>query len=428
MISDVIENAEEGKEVSVRGWVYRHRKLGEDKVFIVIRDHSGIIQGVVKRDSVDEKVWNNAVNLYIESSVVVKGILRKDPRAPGGWEIKVKEVQPIHVGEPFPITKDQSVEFLLDVRHLWLRSRRMSAIMKARHYIINYLREWLNNHGFYEIHPPIITVAGAEGGADMFEVDYFGEKAFLTQSSQLYAEAMIFSLERVYTLAPSFRAEKSRTRKHLAEFWHLEPEAAWVNHEENMSIQEELVFYTVKKMLENHRELLEFLNADIESLEKVRPPFPRITYEEAVDLVNELGGKMEYGEDFGADEETILGKHFEVPFFITNFPLEIKAFYMAEDPRKPGTALNDDLIAPNGHGEIIGGSERIWKYDELVERMKAQGLPLEPYQWYLDLRRYGSVPHSGFGLGVERFVKWVLNLEHIRDALPFPRMINRVRP
>ncbi len=427
MIKDVF-NAEEGKTVKIRGWVYRHRVLGENKVFIVIRDSTGIIQCIVKKDVVSEKVWNNAVNLYIESYVEIEGIVRKDERAPGGIELKVSNIEPIWKGFPFPIQKDLSEEFLLDVRHLWLRSRKMQAIMKARHYIMDYLREFLNNQGFYEITPPMLTKAGAEGGSDMFEIDYFGKKAYLTQSSQLYAEVMIFSLEKVYTLAPCFRAEKSRTRKHLVEFWMLEPEMAFYNQEMNMQLQEELVRYVIKKMVKEHEEIFEVLGKDVDMHKSIDKKFPRLLYEEAVNKVNELGGKMKYGDDFGADEEALLTSVYDVPVFVTNFPKEIKAFYMEEDEKRPGTVLNDDLLAPKGHGEIIGGSERIWEYDKLIKRMKELNMNTKDYEWYLDLRRYGSVPHSGFGLGVERFVKYVLDLNHIRDAIPFPRTITRLEP
>ncbi|MGC9005904.1 MAG: amino acid--tRNA ligase-related protein, partial [Candidatus Micrarchaeia archaeon] len=341
-IADLLKTAKEGKKVSVRGWVYRHRKLGEDKIFIVVRDGSGIIQGVVKKDAVGEKVWKNAENLYIESSLVVKGELKKDERAPGKYEIKISDVEVVHQGLPFPIQKDLSEEFLLDVRHLWLRSRKMGAVMKGRHFLIEYLREWLNSHGFYEVAPPIITKSGAEGGADMFEIDYFGEKAYLTQSSQLYAEAMMFGLERVYVLAPSFRAEKSRTRKHLAEYWHLEPEMAWVEQKENMEIQEEMVSFAVQKFVKENGDILEILGRDEKELKKAKPPFPRLDYEKAVDRVNELGGRIKYGEDFGADEETMLTNEYDVPIFVHNFPKETKSFYMPEDPKKPGTVLASD--------------------------------------------------------------------------------------
>jgi asparaginyl-tRNA synthetase len=416
----------DGKDVTVRGWVYRQRSMG-DNVFIVLRDSSGIVQCVVKKGAVDEKMYSEAANLYIESSIIITGTVKKDERAPGGAEIKVSRLEVVSRGEFYPIQKDLSEEYLLDVRHLWLRSRKMVAIMQARHHIMNYLREWLNSDGFFEITPPILTKAGAEGGAEMFELDYFGDTASLTQSSQLYGEAMIFGLEKVYTFAPSFRAEKSRTKRHLTEFWHLEPEMAWMGQKENEEIQEKMISYVAQKMADNHKELLEAAGQKIENMKKVKPPFKRIFYDDAVDKINELGGKMEHGQDPGADEEALLLTVYDKPVFVKNYPLKIKAFYMREDPDRPGTALNADLLAP-GVGEIIGGSEREWDFKTLEKRMKAQKMPLDAFSWYLDLRKYGSVPHSGFGLGIERFVKYVLNLDHIRDAIPFPRTINRLKP
>jgi asparaginyl-tRNA synthetase len=416
----------DGKEVTVRGWVYRQRSMG-DNVFIVLRDSSGVAQCVVKKGAVDEKTYKEAANLYIESSIIITGTVKKDERAPGGAEIKASKLEVVSRGEFYPIQKDLSEEYLLDVRHLWLRSRKMVAIMQARHYIMNYLREWLNSDGFFEITPPILTKAGAEGGAEMFELDYFGDTASLTQSSQLYGEAMIFGLEKVYTFAPSFRAEKSRTKRHLTEFWHLEPEMAWMDQKQNEEIQEKMISYVVQKMVESHKPLLEAAGQNIETLKKVKPPFNRIFYDDAVDKINELGGKMGHDQDPGADEEALLLTIYDKPVFVKNYPLKIKAFYMKEDPKRPGTALNADLLAP-GVGEIIGGSEREWDFKTLEKRMKAQKMPLDAFSWYLDLRRYGSVPHSGFGLGIERFVKYILNLDHIRDAIPFPRTINRLKP
>ena len=416
----------EGKTVKIRGWVYRHRASSK-MVFIVLRDSTGIIQGIVKKED-NEQLYNKARELYIESSLWIEGVIRKDERAPGGYEIKITNLEPYTVGEPFPITKDQSVEFLLDNRHLWIRSRKLTQILEARHYIVRYLREFLDNEGFYEIPAPVITKSGAEGGSEVFELDYFGDKAYLTQSSQLYAEAFIYSLEKVYVFEPSFRAEPSRTRRHLTEYWHLEPEMAFYDHKMNMEVQERMVEYVAHKLAENHGDLLKEIGRDPADLLAIKAPFKRMTYEEAIERVNELGGKMEYGEDFGADEEYILTKDLKAPIFLTNFPKEIKAFYMREDPNKPGTVLNDDMLAPEGYGEIIGGSERVWKYDELLARMKEANMKIEDYQWYLDLRKYGSVPHSGFGLGVERFIMWLLKLDHIRDTIPFPRVINRVYP
>lgn len=418
---------EEGKRLVVKGWVYRIRKLGDDKIFIVLRNAKIILQGVVDRSRVEDRLWKIAESLYIESSIQMEGIIVADPRAPGGYELKVDELEAIHVGEPFPISKDQSEEFLLDNRHLWVRSQKLTKVFQARHHLIRYLEEYLHLNGFYRFDPPIITASGAEGGADMFEIDYFGNRAYLTQSSQMYGEAGIFALERVYTFAPSFRAEKSRTRRHLAEYWHLEPEAAFVDWRENMKIQEELIEYAVQKFLANHPDLVEYFGIR-DKLEKIKSPFPVLTYYEAVDMVNRLGGKMEYGEDFGADEEALISSQYDKPVFIVKYPKKIKAFYMKQDPDDPELVLNDDMIAPYGHGEIIGGSERIWDLEELKSRMREVSLPEQNYQWYLDLRRFGSVPHSGFGLGIERFIKFVLNLDHIRDAIPFPRTINRYYP
>ncbi|MDD5022937.1 MAG: asparagine--tRNA ligase [Candidatus ainarchaeum sp.] len=425
-ILDLITSKEE-KQATIQGWIYRHRVSG-NMAFAIIRDSTGILQCTIKKDKVDSKSWKNAEEIYIESSVIVSGKLVKDERAPGGYELQVSDFQTINNGEPFPISKDLSDEFLLDVRHLWIRSQKMTNIFRLRHHTVNYLREFFNSKGFYELPPPIITGSACEGGSTLFEFDYFGEKAYLSQSGQLYAEAYIFSLEKVYVLAPSFRAEKSRTIRHLAEYWHLEPEMAFYDWKQNMDLQEEMIVEVVQNLIKNHSSLLESVGQDPEVLKKASAPFERMDYEKAVERINELGGKMEYGEDFGADEEALLTKGYEKPLFVHHFPKDIKAFYMPEDPNKPGTVLCNDLLAPNGHGEIIGGSERIWKYDELMQRIEENKLNPKDYQWYIDLRKYGSVPHSGFGLGIERLVKWVLNLNHIRDAIPFPRTINRCYP
>lgn len=426
-ISDIFSKKLEGKRVSLRGWVYRHRTSG-NMVFVVLRDPTGIIQATVKKDKVEANGWKDAESAYVESSVSISGVVKKDERAPGGYEIAVERFETISRGDPFPIAKDLSDEFLLDVRHLWIRSQKLTSVMKARHHIVNYLREFLDEEGFWEIAPPIITRAGCEGGSTLFEMDYFGEKAYLTQSSQMYAEVFIFSLGKVYVFAPSFRAEKSRTVRHLAEYWHLEPEMAWYDQKMNMELQERMIEYVVQKMVKNHSDLLKGCEANVDQLKKVKIPFDRLDYENAVAKVNELGGKMEYGQDFGADEEALLTKDATKPLFIHNYPKAIKAFYMREDPKKPGTVLNNDLLAPAGHGEIIGGSERIWELDELLTRMKELKMNTKDYEWYIDLRRYGSIPHSGFGIGIERLVKWILNLDHIRDAIPFPRTITRCYP
>ncbi|MCW6160050.1 MAG: asparagine--tRNA ligase [Candidatus Micrarchaeales archaeon] len=415
-----------GKEVTIKGWIHRKRSSG-GKAFVIVRDRTGTIQCIVDKSKVPENEWNDAEKAYNESSIIVRGAVRKDERAPGGAEIDVKELRVVHIGEQFPITEYQSPEFLLDVRHLWLRSQRLINAMQARSYIFRYARKFLDKKGFYEITPPLLTKAGGETGASMFEVDYFGEKAYLTESSQLYAEAMISSLEKVYSFAPSYRAEKSRTTKHLTEYWHLEPEMAYFNNAKSMKLQEQLVSYMANQLAKNNEDILRFFNVSQQDLLKIKPPFKRLTYESAIGLLNEKGSEKKYGDDFGVEEERLLTEHEEKPIFVYNWPKEIKAFYMPVN-RDGKTVACADMLAPKGHGEIIGGSERIWKLDELLARMKEVGLNMENYSWYIDLRKYGSVPHAGFGLGIERVIKWMLNLDHIRDAIPFPRLINRIAP
>ncbi|MCX8197538.1 MAG: asparagine--tRNA ligase [Candidatus Micrarchaeota archaeon] len=426
-IAEILAGKCSGKAVKIRGWVYRSRTSG-GVCFLVLRDATGIVQCAVKKDSVDGQSFQDASEAYLESSILVEGSVRQDSRAPGGYEIAATKVRLIAKGEPFPIAKDQSTEFLLDMRHLWLRSQKLTAIMKARHKIVYYLREFLEKEGFWELAPPIITGAACEGGATLFELNYFGQKAYLTQSSQLYAEVFTTALEKVYVFAPSFRAEPSRTVRHLCEYWHLEPEMAFYNQKMNMELQERMIEYVAQKMAQNHADLLLFLGRSPEKLKAVRAPFRKITYHEAVEFAASKGANIKVGQDLGADEEAILTQEDEKPIFVTNFPSKIKAFYMREDPKNPGTVLNADMLAPEGHGEIIGGSERIWDYDELMRKIKENNLNPKDYEWYIDLRRYGSVPHSGFGLGIERLVKWMLNLDHIRDAIPFPRTINRGYP
>jgi len=424
-ISDALKK--EGKQVTVKGWIYRKRSSG-GKAFCVIRDSSDIIQCVIDKSKISGEEWNSIDKAYLESSIIVRGIVKNDERAPGGKEIEVEELRVVHSGDQFPITEYQSPEFLLDVRHLWLRSEKMKYIMQIRAHLFKYLREYLDKNRFYEITPPLITTAGGETGANLFEVNYFDSKAYLTESSQLYAEAMIYSLERVYSFAPSYRAEKSRTVKHLAEYWHLEPEMAYFDNNRNMKLQEALISYVAGKIAKNDYEILQKLSVDIEALRKIRPPFKRLSYEQTIELLNQKGSKKQWGDDLGVEDEKLLTGDEEKPIFVYNWPKEIKAFYMPVNPKDPRTVLCADLQAPKGHGEIIGGSERIWKLDELLERMKDAGLSTENYSWYIDLRKYGSVPHAGFGLGTERVIKWFLNLDHIRDAIPFPRMINRVKP
>lgn len=414
-------------QARIRGWIYRKRSSG-GKLFIVIRDNSGTIQCVADKSAVGAKEWESADSAYLESAAEVTGMLKADARAPGGAELEVKSIKVYNSMEQFPITEYQSPEFLLDVRHLWVRSARMSNIMKVRSHVFRYAREFLDKHGFFEITPPLITKAAGETGADMFEVNYFGQKAYLTESSQLYAEAMIYSLEKVYSFAPSWRAEKSRTVKHLAEYWHLEPEMAYYNNAKSMALQEKLISYIASSVAKRDRSILETLGADIQSLEKIKPPFKRISYDRAIEILHEKGSQKVWGDDFGVEEEKLLTEEEDKPIFIHNMPKDLKAFYMPISKKDPRTVECADMLAPKGHGEIIGGSERISNYSDMVARMKEKGLQIENYKWYLDTLKYGAVPHAGFGVGMERVIKWMLGLDHIRDAIPFPRVINRVEP
>lgn len=426
-IGEILKGGHTGNNVKIRGWVYRQRTSG-GLAFIIIRDSSGTLQCAVKKDAVGEDAWKAVTEVFLESSIMLEGSVREDKRAPGGFEISGTNARLISKGEAFPIAKDQSVEFLLDVRHLWLRSQKLSQIMKFRDYTIRYMREFLFEKGFFECSPPIITKSACEGGSTLFEMDYFGEKAYLSQSGQLYSEALISGLEKVFILAPSFRAEPSRTIRHLAEYWHLEPEMAFYNQKMNMELQEQMLEHLCHKLAKGQEGLLVSLGRNPKDLLEVKAPFERLAYDKAIPRLQELGFKIEWGQDIGADEEHALTKDAKNPIFLHNHPKEFKAFYMREDPNKPGTVLSADLLAPQGHGEIIGGSERIWEYDELIARMKEQNMDPKDYGWYIELRKYGSVPHAGFGLGVERLVKWLLNLDHIRDCIPFPRTINRAYP
>ena len=416
------------RRVKIRGWIYRTRHKGK-MVFTVIRDSSGIIQATLfKGDMEEEQDFEDAKKALVESSVEVEGILVEEPRAPGGYEIQVRRFKVIHFAEIFPITKDQSEEFLMDKRHLWVRSRRLTAIAKIKHSLFKAAREWFDEHGFYEVTPPILTGSAAEGGATLFEVKYFGDRAYLSQSAQLYLEALIFSLENVYSITPSFRAEKSRTRKHLTEFWHLEAEEAWTGLDGNMKIQEDLLSHIARRVAEWNRKELEFLGRDPKDLKKIETPFPRYRYSEALENLRKKGVELEWGDDFGAPEERKLTEDEELPIFVTHWPKEAKAFYMRWDPEDTKVVLNNDMLAPEGYGEIFGASERETDVNHLIERLKAEDASIEDYEWYLDLRRYGSVQHSGFGMGVERVVAWLSKAEHIRETIPFPRTPSRIRP
>ncbi|MEM2870591.1 MAG: asparagine--tRNA ligase [Thermoplasmata archaeon] len=426
-IRRVLSGELEGREARVRGWIYRTRSSG-GICFVQIRDATGVLQTTVARGAVPEPDFEAAKRALIESSVEAGGIVTRDARAPGGWELRASSFKILGAAAIFPITEYQSEEHLLNNRHLWIRSRALTNVMKVKATVLAAAREWFARNDFYEVTPPIITSNACEGGTTLFELKYFDQKAYLAQSAQLYLEAIMFSLERVYSLTPSFRAERSRTTRHLAEYWHLEGEEAFVGNEENMRIQEELVSAMVNAAAERNPEELRALGRDPAELKRVTPPFKRLSYAQALELLRDRGYGMEWGEDLGTNEERVLVEGEEKPVFIVNYPKEAKPFYMRENPDDPRTYLCADLLAPEGYGEIIGGSEREVDADKLVERLRAQGTPLGPYEWYIDLRRYGSVQHSGFGLGIERLVRWICKQEHIRDTIPFPRTINRVYP
>ena len=424
-----IKQAEQSvdKEVTIAGWVHRKRQSG-GVAFIIMRDSTGTMQIAVKKDKVDAASWKAVTDTTIESSIIAEGIVKEDKRAPTGFELEAANFSNTGISEPFPITEFQSTELLLDKRHLWLRSQKMTGILKARAYLFKYLRDFLSEKQFWEVTPPIITKAGGEGGADMFAIDFFGTKAYLTQSSQLYLEALVPVLEHVYDLVPSFRAEKSRTVKHLAEYWHLEVEAGYYSQEDNMKLQEDMIEYVCQRFVKEQGSLLQSLNVDANRLSVVKAPFKRLTYDEALKQLKQNGIKKEWLDDIGAEDEKVLTEKEEKPIFIYKWPLKIKAFYMREDPDNPEFALCSDMQAPHGHGEIVGSSERVYDYKEMADRLNKYGLQEKDYYWYTDIRKYGTIPHSGFGLGVERLLKWMLDLDHIRDAIPFPRMANRVEP
>jgi len=426
-INEVDEHA--GEEVAIKGWLYNRRSSGGIQ-FLQIRDGTGLIQGVLKEDSVGEELFELTLDLKRESSIIVKGTVEEDKRAPIGYELDVSGVEVQHsVEKEFPITpKEHGPGFLMDNRHLWIRAKGAAPVLRIRHEFLQALRNYFDQEGLIATEGPILTGVSVEGTTTLFETEYFGEDAYLTQSSQLYLEATAAALGDVYWIGPVFRAEKSKTRKHLTEFWMAEAELSWVEHEENLNFQEDMLHSVVNRVVAARRDELESLDVDTEELlEKVAKPFPRITYEEAVEIVNEAGIEMESGEDFGAPAETALGDHFGKPVFIEAFPRELKPFYM--EPMPDGERVfTADLIAPDGYGELIGGSQRIDDLELLKQRFEEEGLPREPYEWYLDLRRYGSVPHSGFGLGVERTISWICNLEHVRETIPFPRQINRIYP
>jgi asparaginyl-tRNA synthetase len=415
----------------IRGWLYNLRESGK-LLFPIFRDGTGLMQGVVSLKE-NPAAFEALKGLTQESSLKAAGKIQAEPRAPGGYEMHVSAVevvQKVPESEPYPIQlKEHGVDFLLDRRHLWIRAPRQAAILRIRAEAIRAARNFMDDQGYVLTDAPVFTPAACEGTTTLFEVNYIDDqKAYLTQSGQLYVEATAAALGKVYTFGPTFRAEKSKTRRHLTEFWMLEPEASYAHLEDMMQLGEGLVSAMAQSVAKNRARELALLQRDPAKLAKIEPPFPRITYEEAIDVLEKAGNPAKFGDDFGGDEETIISKQFEKPVMIHHYPTAMKAFYMAEDPKRPELALNFDVIAPEGYGEIIGGGERQSSYETLIRRIREQNLPEEAFQWYLDLRRYGSVPHAGFGLGLERTVAWLCGTEHIREVIPFPRMLYRVYP
>jgi asparaginyl-tRNA synthetase len=416
-------------EVTLRGWVYNWRKKGKLR-FIILRDGFGYLQCVVFRPEVDDALWETAVALTQESSVVVTGRLAADERAPGGYELKVTGLETVQIAPEFPIgKKEHGPDFLLNNRHLWLRSKRQHAMMRVRSELGQAIRDFFYARGYTNIDSPILTPAACEGTSTLFETDYFGEPAFLSQSGQLYLEPACAALGRVYCFGPTFRAEKSKTRRHLTEFWMVEPEVAWLRFEGLLDLCEEFLSEIVSRVLDRCSEDLDRLERDTSRLEPAtRRPYPRLDYGDAVAKLRELGSDIAHGEDFGADDETVLTRQYDQPLMVTRYPAAIKAFYMQPDPVDPSRALAVDVLAPEGYGEIIGGSERSDSLEHLERQIAAHQLPREAFEWYLDVRRYGSFPHAGFGMGIERCVTWICGVPHLREAIPYPRMLNRLYP
>lgn len=448
IVSKISEHV--GSEVELKGWCYNFRSSGKI-FFLQFRDGSGRVQIVYSKADLSDEQWDALQSIRLESSVIVRGLVKQDDRAPSGFELEGKAIEVVQVAqEGYPIgKKEHGPDFLLDHRHLWLRSERQWAVQRVRDRIIRATYEYFEDNGFIKFDTPILTPTSCEGTTELFEMDYFageesegplgkgepetvetasGSKAYLAQSGQLYLEAGIMSVGRAFDFGPVFRAEKSKTRRHLTEFWMMDAEAAYVEHEGNIQIQEDLICRIVKEVLDHCQHELKVLERDVSALEKVKGPFVRMTHAQAVAKLREMGSDIGERDDLGADDETMLTKEYDTPIFIEKYPAEVKAFYMKRDPNDEGVALNNDLLAPEGYGEIIGGSQREDDYETLLKRVHEHNLDPEPFQWYLDLRRYGSVPHSGFGYGLERIVAWICGLHHVRETIPFPRLINRITP
>ncbi len=421
-----------GETVTIPGWLYNLRKSGKI-VFPLLRDGTGIIQCVAVKSNISEELFETLKNLTQESSLIVTGKIRAEQRAAGGYEMDVEDaqvIQRVSESDPYPITpKDHGIDFLMDHRHLWLRSKRQNAVIRVRHEVIKAIRDYFDSRGFTLVDTPIFTPAACEGTSTLFEVDYFeDEKVYLTQSGQLYNEADAMAFGKVYCFGPTFRAEKSKTRRHLTEFWMVEPEIAYATLDDIKQVAEELVVHVVQRVLENRRPELLALERDVSKLESVQAPFPRISYDEGVKRLQAKGSEIQWGGDFGGTDETLITEEYDRPLMVDRYPTQVKAFYFEPDPERPELALGVDVIAPEGYGEIIGGGQRIHDLDLLLKRIDEHKLPREAFNWYIDLRKYGTVPHSGFGMGVERFVAWMCGLEHIRETIAFPRMLYRTRP
>lgn len=416
-----------GEEVWIEGWLANKRSSGKIQ-FLQIRDGSGSIQGVVLAKN--EEAFAIAEELTQESSIRVLGVAKEDPRSPSGYELSVSEIELVHHSEDYPITpKEHGTDFLMNHRHLWIRSSKQAPVLRIRHEVMQAIRDYFDRNGYIATESPILSSVSVEGTTTLFEVDYFEDRAFLSQSGQLYLEATCMALGKVYWIGPTFRAEKSKTRKHLTEFWMAEAEVAYHDHEDNLVLQEDMVKYIIKRVLERRKPELKELERDTESLEKfLEEPFARISYDDSINILKEKGHAIKWGDDFGAPDEEAIADHFGKPIFIEYFPAEMKAFYMEPHPKDSRLVKAADLIGPEGYGELIGGSERINDVDVLIERLEAHDLPRETYQWYIDLRKYGSVPHAGFGLGIERTVAWMAGVKHLRECIPFPRQLHRLTP
>ncbi|MDP5273855.1 asparagine--tRNA ligase [Chengkuizengella axinellae] len=417
-----------GQEVTIGCWVHNKRSSGKIQ-FLQLRDGTGFIQGVMVKAEVEEEIWLTSKELTQESSLYVTGIVREEERSRSGFELTLTGVKVIHLTKDYPITpKEHGVDFLMDNRHLWMRAPRQRAVLVIRNEIIKAVQQFFDEKGFTKVDAPILTPSSCEGTTELFHTKYFEEDAFLSQSGQLYMEAAAMALGRVYSFGPTFRAEKSKTRRHLIEFWMIEPEMAFVEHEESLEIQEQFISHIVQSVLKNCQKELKFLKRDMSKLEHITGDFPRITYDDAIQFLQDNDFDIKWGEDFGAPHETAIAEHYDKPVFITHYPTELKSFYMKPDPERPEVVLCADLIAPEGYGEIIGGSQRIDDVELMEQRFTEHNLSDEAYKWYMELRTYGSVPHSGFGLGLERTVAWICGLEHVRETIPFPRLLYRMYP